>query len=85
MAHLHKRAAVFVSWALPGLVAALVSEGCVMAAMAAKFCTVIGGSKPAAAAAAVAAAVSAVFVWAPKPVKQRKYFHFIFTLCTTTK
>lgn len=57
--NLHKRAAVFVSCALPGLVAALASEGCVIAAIAAKFCTVIGGSNPAAAAAAVAAAVSA--------------------------
>lgn len=62
MTNLHKRAAVFVSCALPGLVAALVSVGCVIAAMAARFCTVIGGSKPAAAAAAVAAAVSAEFV-----------------------
>lgn len=67
--YLHNKAAVFVNWALPGLVAAFVNVGCVMAAKAARFCTVIGGSRPAAAAAAVAAAVSAVFVCAPKPIK----------------
>lgn len=67
--YLHNKAAVFVNWALPGLVAAFVNVGCVMAANAARFCTVIGGRRPAAAAAAVAAAVSAVFVCAPKPIK----------------
>lgn len=56
-----------VSWALPGLLAALPSDGCVMAARAAKFCTVIGGKRPAAAAAAAAVVSAVVPVWAPKP------------------
>lgn len=65
------------SWALPGLLAALPSDGCVMAAKAAKFWTVIGGKRPAAAAAAVAAAESALPVWAPKPKRTDNIYYIL--------
>jgi len=64
---------VLVSWALPGDVAAAAAAaaferlGCVMAAMAARFWTVIGVKSPAAATALVS--VAELLCWAPSPVR----------------
>jgi len=74
--NLQSSAAVLVSWALPGDEAAAAAAaaferlGCVMAAMAAKFWTVIGVKRPAAATALVS--VAELLCWAPRPVRAVK-------------